>query len=414
MSSSNANKRKKAMIRLSKMFIEEVDSEVIEELIRASADVHHDNENYSDDCSVAIMNFVSQYDLSEFYDVIEEVFPKMSVWARSYSLTILSQVPTKESLTTLLKLLHSYTGNIPIFDFNLDENSISKEAVDVLFPDLLSYTDEPSYSYSIYHFTLQCLRENLLSSSDVMHHRDTLVEKIIQLKTVIEEYQDLFDDQTIWDDPIYMDLRHTVGLYLDFAGYFNSDDEITEILTGCLGLTDKKLQYFSALSLLRFGHDIPNEVFASIGSSPELRCFLFEHLNLLGAIHLFPEEFKSQEYLAESNLVQWLTYPTELGRTPDDIELMEMISATDEQGEEIEYYIFRFRSSHPEWIERGWMAGVSGYYIKKDTPTIDAYKCTFSHFEPWDSKTPEEHLDNVIQTMNEYWSSNSVNEQEEE
>ena len=406
MSSPNPNKRKKAMIRLSKTFMEEVDLDIIEELIRASGEVHQDNESCADDCSVAILEFVSQYDLSELYDVIEEIFPNMSVWGRSFSFSILTQTPTEQTLKTFLRLLKNYSGKIPIYDFNVDSASVSKEAVNTLFPDVIRYTEEPSYSYSIYHYMLQCLRDNLLGSSDFAFHQDALLKQTVHLKNIAEEYQDLFDDFNAWDDPIYMDVRHTFGLYLDILGYFPPDQEIIRILNECLQLKDTKMQYFAALSLLRMEQEVLPAVFEAIASNGELRCFLYDHLNFLNALELFPDNYLSQEQFAESNMIQWLTYPTELGRMPDEIELMKIISDIDETKGEIEYYIYRFKSSHPNWKEFGWMAGVSGFYIKSDKPATEAYKYTFSHFTPWDSMTPEEHLESVIDTMTTYWDNN--------
>ena len=37
---------------------------------------------------------------------------------------------------------------------------------------------------------------------------------------------------------------------------------------------------------------------------------------------LFPAELSTPEYLAKSDLVHWLTYPTELGKQPDQIEYL--------------------------------------------------------------------------------------------
>ena len=53
---------------------------------------------------------------------------------------------------------------------------------------------------------------------------------------------------------------------------------------------------------------------------------------------LFPAELSSAEYLAKSDLVHWLTYPTELGKQPDEIEYLGKVKKKEE------YYVFRYKS----------------------------------------------------------------------
>ena len=53
---------------------------------------------------------------------------------------------------------------------------------------------------------------------------------------------------------------------------------------------------------------------------------------------LFPAELSTPEYLAKSDLVHWLTYPTELGKQPDQIEYLGKVKKKEE------YYIFRYIS----------------------------------------------------------------------
>ena len=64
------------------------------------------------------------------------------------------------------------------------------------------------------------------------------------------------------------------------------------------------------------------------------------------------------------------------------------------------YYLFRFRSAAPHWAARyGWLVGVSGPFVRKDQPTIQALGDTFSAFTPWDRKTLAEHVEDVRELM---------------
>jgi hypothetical protein len=91
-------------------------------------------------------------------------------------------------------------------------------------------------------------------------------------------------------------------------------------------------------------------------------------------------------------MVDWLTYPTELAREPDEIEQVAVV--TQEMAAPlglVDYYVFRFRTLPPHWAaEQGWMGGVSGPYIRAEEPTPNAQGQTFSKFEPWEGTTPEQ------------------------
>jgi hypothetical protein len=130
----------------------------------------------------------------------------------------------------------------------------------------------------------------------------------------------------------------------------------------------------------------------------------------LGKLPLFPEEFRTQAALAESNMVNWLMFPTELGRAPDEIELMHVATMDTEDGL-VDYYVFRFRTLELHWgAKDGWMAGVSGPFLQKDAPSTVAYGDTFSRFDPWDSKKPEEHLEAILGNLDEWEEAHADNE----
>ena len=95
----------------------------------------------------------------------------------------------------------------------------------------------------------------------------------------------------------------------------------------------------------------------------------------------FPAECATEEYLAKSDLVHWLLYPTELGKTPDEIEY---IGRSKRLLKKDVYHIFRFRSDSDTLNDecRGkWLIGWSS-----------AEGGTFSNFDLYDDyakATPE-------------------------
>jgi len=59
-----------------------------------------------------------------------------------------------------------------------------------------------------------------------------------------------------------------------------------------------------------------------IAANSETRNWFYNALVKMGRSEIYPEEYRNQKSFAESNMVEWLVYPTELGRMPDEIELM--------------------------------------------------------------------------------------------
>jgi hypothetical protein len=123
---------------------------------------------------------------------------------------------------------------------------------------------------------------------------------------------------------------------------------------------------------------------------PKTRQVLHDVLTEAQKIHLFPNEFLTWPALAEANLVGWLCHPNELQVAPDEIELMATLPAPGAL--DTHYFLFRYRTHEPHWAAKdGWTAGVAGPYDLTKVPAPYA-PGTFSRFEAFDSRTPEEHV----------------------
>lgn len=207
-------------------------------------------------------------------------------------------------------------------------------------------------------------------------------------------------------DEDYVDMRAGASLILDILGYFPAPDTQLE-LQESLNYDDPRLKFFGITSLLRLGIDVaPRHIF-QIAASPEMRNWLYERLVELGRESLYPVALKTQEAFAESNMVQWLSYPTELGAAPDEIELMDVVNIGSPE-RPMDYYLFRFRTFPPHWAaENDWMAGLAGPFSRREAPTTQAHGYTFSSFEPWDSKTPDEHIESTLKLLNEWYDRSS-------
>ncbi|MFB3906393.1 MAG: hypothetical protein ACE15E_23360 [Acidobacteriota bacterium] len=137
-----------------------------------------------------------------------------------------------------------------------------------------------------------------------------------------------------------------------------------------------------------------------LAGNPETRNMLFARLESLGKADLFPSTYRTREAFAESDMVFWLSHPNELGCPPAEIELAAKIRK-DLPGKDdaLEFFVFRFRASASHWAaSSGWMAGITGPYAAHCDSPLES-PCTFSELEPFDSKTPADHVDYLVSKM---------------
>jgi hypothetical protein len=116
-------------------------------------------------------------------------------------------------------------------------------------------------------------------------------------------------------DEEYAEPRMLAALLLDLLGYLPGH-EANEALERALAYSDPRLRCFAVISLLRRGREVAREHLASVAACPETRIWLYDLLRGIEKEDLFPAEYHNQPAFAESDMVNWLIFPTELGRAP--------------------------------------------------------------------------------------------------
>ena len=122
------------------------------------------------------------------------------------------------------------------------------------------------------------------------------------------------------------------------------------------------------------------------------RNLTFAMLNGLKRIELFPEKYDTLVMNAESNLANWLEFPTELNACPDQMEYVKRASFDlDDQGRKAHYEVFRYRVNVPHWAAKyGWMVGVSGPFFDDSKPYEGQGGATFSRMETEGKISPDD------------------------
>lgn len=103
----------------------------------------------------------------------------------------------------------------------------------------------------------------------------------------------------------------------------------------------------------------------------------FQLLSEHNKTEMFPKEYLTIESGAESSLVNWLEFPTELDKAPDEIQHLEKVKI-EFDGNDVFYHVFKFLTIEPHWAAKdGWMLGVVGPYFEDSKP-YDFPAATFS------------------------------------
>ena len=204
-------------------------------------------------------------------------------------------------------------------------------------------------------------------------------------------------------DEDYFYLRQQLGAWIDLVGTVPDCD--IEILDDASGLEDPLISLNVVAALLKRGSLPPAGPVERAAHSYETCADLYRVLaGRAGRLDLFPGERANFEHFAASEMVAWLLYPAELGYEPPEIELMATIDAQpgdESEGEFRRWCLWRFTD-----LEGTAYAGVSGPYereaLEKPDPATVRSHDVFSAFNEWDSKSPREHIDGMLENLVEW------------
>lgn len=156
------------------------------------------------------------------------------------------------------------------------------------------------------------------------------------------------------------DAWNTLELIADVAKYFAADNaDVVAALQELLQLGRNHINSYAVDTLCGMGVEIPQPVIESLARDLEYANMTYHILQRQGKAHLFPAECATEEYLAKSDLVRWLTFPTELGKAPDAIEYIGKVKYLFKK--EV-FHVFKYRSDSDtldDELKNKWLIGWS-------------------------------------------------------
>lgn len=156
------------------------------------------------------------------------------------------------------------------------------------------------------------------------------------------------------------DAWNALELIADVGKYFAAENsDVVAALQELLQLGRNHINSYAVDTLCGMGLEVPQNVIDALARDLEYANMTYHILQRQGKAHLFPAECATEEYLAKSDLVHWLTFPTELGKAPDAIEYIGRVKKLFKK--EV-FHVFKYRSDSDtldDELKNKWLIGWS-------------------------------------------------------
>ena len=201
--------------------------------------------------------------------------------------------------------------------------------------------------------------------SGMLHYKEKLEAIPRDAKEVLSDYMAAEFKRYLSGD-LTEEMADALEVACDVCHYVLTD-ELIALLYEVLKLGRANLSYYAADTLMKAGRQIPDETISVLAKDLEYARLTYALLRRHKQDDRFPSEYASDEYLAKSDMIRWLVYPTELGEMPEAIEYLGKVKKKDV------YFIFRFKShsktldavSQGEWLI-GWASPEGGTFSNFD------------------------------------------------
>lgn len=326
-------------------------------------------------------------DNAEMNDWIERILDGLEDFDKEklpYFLDSLYRQNDKFKFLVFCMILEEYHTKLP-FITNLESVPLFKAKYEMLVPTLVKVINNSNNGITDCMYLILLNNDpagELLKDEEKQEIINGLNEKLVQILDYIYKNDEI--EETIY---------YSLEIILDVATYLNNEETlkiIKEVKTEKLNISSKM---FLIKTKKKNNIDIDEKEIVDILEKEE---HMYNFLSILERAG-DTESIKrcNQESIAKSLMIDWLKYPTELGKAPEEIEKIGKLEI-----DGISYYIYKFRDSR--FAEKGWMIGIAGGFENNKMPTIRNTGNTFSKFEEM-REDYENQAKEIIEFINEHW-----------
>jgi hypothetical protein len=322
--------------------------------------------------------------------IIEKHYVNAPSWERGYALGILSRQPDEDSFEMMAKLLDEY-GVPPISPFPheaLTERHLPK--VRRLLPNLLISTHYADQLAAVMNLINRAIERGHLTFDDLSPAAEHAQTEAARLLSESEAFLRVHGREGRYKGA-YQELQVALGVYLDLLGDLPGTS--IELLDRAQSCGDSRVTLFAIVSLLKKQVEPAHAAIEQCASSHVVRDDLYTQLKRFNRLDLFPSRYLNLESFAACAMVQWLMFPSELGREPETLDLVAKLVGKSDDGGDAIMHLWKCTADGSVF------ACANGPY------RVDAEMgellggFSFSNFKAWDEATPEQHLAEIVDTL---------------
>jgi hypothetical protein len=318
--------------------------------------------------------------------IAREIYAGLDKSARIGVLRLLANLGTREAEQAIVDLAMAHRDEEPGIWFAWGMHGGPRH-VDVFFPRVLDLLGHEAHSWGVVSLLVSAREEGAVAPRDLDSYGDALVAVAREQRRKLKRRQRPEPGPWLYGDD-YSVASAEASALLDLLGHCGGKAVVKELRVA-LTYVDPRLHAWAVAALVRLDEELDPREIGRAAERAETRRIVARALQEKGRLDELPEHLRAQPALAEAEMVDWLSHPSELDRPPDEISLEAVVDA----GAHRQVYVFRFRDGDE------WLAGIAGPYPSDGPPAIDGGGATFSDFEPWDSRTPEQHAQAIIDSL---------------
>lgn len=206
----------------------------------------------------------------------------------------------------------------------------------------------------------------------LLDYRDELKSVAESTKKIIADYLENEFGRFFAMSEMSEDAANSVELLVDVCRDYMTGEKVKSALNKAAELPYENIKFFALDSMVKLELDIPQKLVDELAPSLEYSSMTYFALAKVDKQDMFPSEFSSAEWLAQSDLSRWLAYPTELGKVPDEISFIGDVKAKKDI-----YFVYKYKSNSDNLADENknrWLVG----WTKTDDHSA------FSAFQPLD------------------------------
>ena len=332
---------------------------------------------------------IEDKEIEESIKTVLNEFPKIDKEKQPYLLEALYVSNDRFKFFLFCMLLEEYHTKLAYIT-NLENIALFKEKYIALIPTLIRVAND-SYNGIADCMYLILLKHDpkgeFLSKEQKEEVLGAIAAKLTDLLAYYKQ-----------EEVIHQSASTALEILLDVTCYLNNEEidlliqdivETNKLNTACL--------LFAIKNYVIHDIQIKEEIVNKVATNPEYAYRLYNILEKEGKQDIFPKAYNTQEYIARMHMIEWLMYPTELGKIPDEIECIGTIEEKD-----VIYYIYQFKEAEGAFKDFGYMMGISGGFPKQERPTSFHTGITFSKFQPIE-KDYTSQAKEMVTFIQKYW-----------